>query len=179
MSLFLNVRSFAEYDQSNEAPVDYSINQADANWLLKNDTSLRALYLSCHGLEYTDGTFADAVTDGVNWTVYASNVRHSNWEFVYLDACKTASNSSFAFQLGLIHTNTFFMGWEITVYDTVSWRFTCNFFNYAMAPNDDGSRSLYTALEQAKYSTIVDGGYTAAQVKIGWCGDQYWNGWSY
>jgi len=169
------------YDQSNDNLVNYALDQADAEWLLREEPNLRALYLRCHGVVNTNGTSANAVTDRKNWTVYSSDVRHSGWEFVYLDACKTASTSTFANAFGIysFSSNKFYMGWGISVLQTVQWRFTCNFWNYAMNSNDDGSRSLKTAIDQAKFSTTVDGGYTDAQVDIRYYGDEDWNGWAY
>lgn len=156
-----------------EHPVEGLTRQCDAEWLLRDDTELRALYLRCHGSYQT-------VTDLTNWRVYASNARNYGWEFVYLDACETASNNTWANALGIYSnsSNKCFMGWKIPVKQTVSWQFTCNFWNYVIYPTSD-PHYLYDALWEAKGSTICDGGYTAEQVNIGFIGDQYWNGWSY
>ena len=94
-------------------------------------------YISCHG---DASTLSDVIyLPLADWILYPSNIS-GNWHFVFLDACSTAANTTWANAFKTVgYTSRGFLGWGTDVLFSNSYLFAQQFWPLV------GTMTLYNA----------------------------------
>lgn len=128
------------------------VTKQDVMWVI-NHPQLYGLYINAHGLGDANGNYVNAIGDGVNWELYATEVS-GNWHFVYLDCCFTSSTNNFANAFHTIgYTNRVFVGHNNEVLQSTSYEFTWRFAGLLSST----SNSVFNCAVLARDAVIVSG----------------------
>lgn len=117
-------------------------------------------YIDCHGSSNWLG-------DNKNWSIYPSDI-HGNFHLVFLDACSTAADHTWANAFNCDQSGRGFLGWRTSVQAQSVYEFCQYFWTHV------GDKSICNVAIDAAAS--VPGAGTTPIVYIG---DRSWYGYAY
>lgn len=99
---------------------------------VNNDSKAYAFYINCHG---NSSSLATKDSAGNSKLVLNSSEVSGNWHFVFLDACSTASNTTWAnaFKINSNYSKRAFLGWSNLINQVDSHEFSGYFWNEVAA----------------------------------------------
>ncbi len=99
---------------------------------VNNDPKAYAFYINCHG---NSSSLATKDSSGNSKLVLNSSEVSGNWHFVFLDACKTAANTTWAnaFKINSNYSKRAFLGWSNLINQVNSHEFSGYFWNEVAA----------------------------------------------
>lgn len=126
---------------------------------LNKDTSY-GFYITCHGTNYTLG-------DNKNWTIYTSDIT-GNFHLVFLDACYTGLDHTWASAFKCDYPKRGFLGWKTGVRSSDAAQFDSYFWSHV------GSKAICSVAIDAAASVPGKG-----TTPIVFFGDRSWYGYAY
>lgn len=127
-----------------------------------NGSSSYGFYITCHG---NPNTIGDGNTG--TWSVNASDI-HGNFHLVFLDACSTAADRTWANAFKCDQAGRGFLGWRTDVQSENTYLFCQYFWTHV------GSKPICSVAVDA--ATAVPGAGTTPIVFVG---DRNWYGYAY